>query len=523
MEKASRNVKWLTVLAALLLCTQHIWRTIFANNGLFIYALDDAYIHLDLAEQLGRTGIYGVNAGVTSSPASSILWPFLLAPFAYFSWLTYVPLALNLLAVVVVAYILPEIITRCAAVRLSRTVLWLLSFAGVLVLNLPALALMGMEHGPHVACALFIALGLLRVLQGETPPSWLWLVIILSPLLRYEGAIISGAALLFLLLRGYCKPVFLAGGLITLLLAAFSLFLVSLGLDALPASTIVKKAGHIGGLIAYLHHWSQLLRVPFILHNSLGMLCILAIPSLSLIILLQWDDFRPQQRGLMALVLLTLLGHLVVGRYSHTEIYRYEYYLLGFGLPLLAYAARDWLTNRRQAFGAAFAVFIVLAPMLGTSLGGIVRSSHVIYLQHESMRQLVQEHWRAPVAANDIGLVGYKNPSFVLDLWGLADSEVLHVRRSGETGWLSRLLAKHNVQLIMINDTWWADSERQGLVKIGELKREVSSRLASDIVTFYTPEASQVPEIKEKLTPWLKNLPPGASFAFTSSTAAPPQ
>lgn len=46
------------------------------NQGRFIYTLDDAYIHLALAENIMQ-GHYGVNLGEFSALSSSILWPFL--------------------------------------------------------------------------------------------------------------------------------------------------------------------------------------------------------------------------------------------------------------------------------------------------------------------------------------------------------------------------------------------------------------------------------------------------------------
>ena len=51
------------------------------NNGLLVYTLDDPYIHLSLAQQILK-GHYGINAGEFSAPSSTILWPFILAPFA---------------------------------------------------------------------------------------------------------------------------------------------------------------------------------------------------------------------------------------------------------------------------------------------------------------------------------------------------------------------------------------------------------------------------------------------------------
>src|SRR5262245_54827593 len=67
------------------------------QQGGFTYTLDDPYIHLALAENIAR-GHYGVNLGELSAPSSSVLWPFLLAPFARASWGDLAPLLLNLAA-----------------------------------------------------------------------------------------------------------------------------------------------------------------------------------------------------------------------------------------------------------------------------------------------------------------------------------------------------------------------------------------------------------------------------------------
>ena len=62
------------------------------NDGMFVYTLDDPYIHLSLAENI-INGHYGVNANEYSAPSSSILWPFIIAPFSSFE---YFPLFINI-------------------------------------------------------------------------------------------------------------------------------------------------------------------------------------------------------------------------------------------------------------------------------------------------------------------------------------------------------------------------------------------------------------------------------------------
>jgi len=65
------------------------------TGGIFTYSLDDPYIHLALAKNIWM-GNYGINLNEPSAPSSSILWPFLLAPFSFFSgFFEFVPLIIN--------------------------------------------------------------------------------------------------------------------------------------------------------------------------------------------------------------------------------------------------------------------------------------------------------------------------------------------------------------------------------------------------------------------------------------------
>ena len=58
----------------------------FNNQKVVTYTLDDPYIHLTVGKNI-LFGNYGINLKEFSSPSSSILFPFLLAPFSIFSFM----------------------------------------------------------------------------------------------------------------------------------------------------------------------------------------------------------------------------------------------------------------------------------------------------------------------------------------------------------------------------------------------------------------------------------------------------
>ena len=62
-----------------------LFLTILFSNNFFTYTLDDPYIHLELAKNIFG-GNHGINITEFSAPSSSIIFPFLLAPFSNFQF-----------------------------------------------------------------------------------------------------------------------------------------------------------------------------------------------------------------------------------------------------------------------------------------------------------------------------------------------------------------------------------------------------------------------------------------------------
>jgi hypothetical protein len=82
-----------------------------AADGHLIYALDGPYIHLALSDEIAH-GHYGINSTEFWSPASSTLWPFLLAPFAGRAVHPCVPLLVSIGAGLIAAWLLAVFVDR---------------------------------------------------------------------------------------------------------------------------------------------------------------------------------------------------------------------------------------------------------------------------------------------------------------------------------------------------------------------------------------------------------------------------
>ncbi len=161
------------------------------NDGFLIYTLDDPYIHLTLASEISR-GHYGINPGEYSAPSSSIIWPFILAPFASAGFYTALPLILNLLF---------ALGTVAVFSRTYGPGNGLIVMVSIFAFNLAGLVLTGMEHSIQVLLTAAAALGLTSHARRGLPPGWLYPVLFLAPLVRYECLAVSLPALAYLSLR----------------------------------------------------------------------------------------------------------------------------------------------------------------------------------------------------------------------------------------------------------------------------------------------------------------------------------
>jgi hypothetical protein len=486
----------------------------YLNNGFLVYTLDDPYIHLALAENI-RNFHYGVNPGEPSSPASSILWPFLLAPF---SSLEYFPLAINILC----AALTVAVFTACLQPSLGSGKKWgraLLSTVVMLLIlntNQVGLIFLGMEHSLQVLLAAVVALGLIRNVQTGRVPLWLPAAIVTGPLVRYENLTISLAALLYLLLNRYYRKSMFTGLVLLLCLAGFSLFLVLIGLDPMPASITVKSSLVSGS--GKLHALAANLQQS--LSDSRGIVLALGMGFLLPFVLFDEND---RKRKLALTTILAMAMHLLAGKYgwyNRYEIYIWTYFVLVFGflaggLPAAFLETR----NSRKVFFklvailAFFAVVSAIKPVY--SLFTIPLAANNIYEQQYQMHRFVTRFYKQPVAVNDLGYVSYKNDGYVLDLWGLASREAFHLRRSSpDSHWMDGLAEKHNVHLVMIYDDWFPDLP-PAWVRVGEMTLS-RARItpARKTVVFYATKRQYVAAAEEALHSFISTLPPGIRFHF---------
>ena len=527
------GVTGVVVSALLLLAGFELWAILTLNHGVLLYALDDAYIHLGLAARL-HAGHYGINAGAASSPSSSILWPFLLAPFGGWSRFEWVPLILNLLAALGTAVTIPRWSALVLGPPASGPGALFHAVLGVLLLflfNTVGLVFVGLEHSLQVLLTLLAVLQLFEVAGGGRPRAWLWPVLVLGPLVRYENLVLTLPALGFLWSMGHRRAALVTLASLAGLLAAFSLFLVGQGLPPLPSSVLVKMGADaeltwvLDRLVRnLLHTWSG----PWLLLFGLALFARVAVRG------------GRGPRGFAIVILLAMFGHSLLGRFG--AFHRYEIYVLAAAVTAAALVHRErirgWFRAGPRLAGAIALAVLMLAS--GRSLYGLVVTpfaTHELYRQQYLMGRFVREVLRAPVAVNDLGLVAFRTPYFVVDLSGLGSPEVPETRKEFPgMAWADTLCRRHGVRVAMIYESWFpippASWKRVGvlrlsatpdvpapgalamLVRLAHRRRGTTVVVAADRVSFYAVLPEDGNRVRESLERFRPRLVEGAELVL---------
>jgi hypothetical protein len=485
------------------------------NDGKLIFTLDDPYIHLALAENI-RHGHYGVNCEEPSSPSSSIVWPFILAPFAHLSCSAYVIFTISLLASVGTLLVCGKIVTDATeSFEHPKKYLFAAIVTALLIFatNLVGLIFNGMEHSLQLFWTVLVVYGLIREKRDKPLPWLLFAGIVLGPLVRYENLAISVPALIYLFIRGHRKEAVMCALPLVAGIAAFSLFLHKIGLPPFPASVLVKSrvVSSSGSLVILLKN----LRVSLL--KTKGPL--LALATLPLIYVV-WSPQRAAKHRLLALAAVSSVAlHLIVGRSGWYS--RYEIYVWTSAILAIIYLHSGWLRSLLCSQGMIRSSVLLGLLAASTSvpyLDALISTplaSNNIYEQQYQMNRFVTEYYQAPVAVNDLGWVSYRNDEYVLDLWGMGSAEALRAKQHSDCpDWMNDLMQKHDVRLAMVYDTWFPETPDNWIL-VGKLHLGRTRITPSHtVVTFYATDHATHSRTVGLLRQFKTSLPRGVKLTL---------
>jgi hypothetical protein len=439
------------------------------SQGNLIYVLDDPAIHQSIAQNLVDHGTWGVEAGHFQSASSSPLWTVLLAaylvvaPFARSAG----PLVLNVLASVAVIAILAgnQSVLRPSRRRPADAVA--VAVLVTVVLFLPGLTLVGMEHVAHMALVLGAVALFHRQGAGELArwPRWLpYLLVALATLVRIETLFVAlglAVALLARCLSGW-GPDGLAArrraqALRALLVAAAAV----IPLAAVAASNRLAGQGWLPNSILAKSRVDDpdtpLYRLPVERLTTDPLVGVLTVVLLVALVLL-WR--QPRRFAFPAIVtVVTVAGHVALARIGWYE--RYQAYLLVIAVyAALQLAGEVVATAPKPVARPALGAVLVLAmlPFCGTKVFLTVDAPLAVADTYEQRYQagrfLARYYDGEPVATGELGYVSVLHDGPITDLFGLGDYEVLQARmdagpRPPATYW-ERLTAERGFEVAAV-------------------------------------------------------------------------
>ena len=483
------------------------------GEGHLVYSLDDAYIHMAMAKNLARHGVWGVNASGFASASSSLLWTALLAGcYLLFGVNGWAPFALNVLSCLAVLFIADLYWRRWGAAA------WLRALGGVaivLCVPLALLPLIGMEHSLHLLLSLWFAGAAVDLLlaPGPSGKSGRLALPLLAALLaasRYEGLFLVGVAALLLACRRMFARALATVAAAVLPLAGFSvLSLLSHGL-ALPNPVLLKAAGSrlslLGTLLRFADRRDRLAweQNPYFV-ALLGLAVLLALAALAL--LRKW---RTPGFILPCLLAAMIVLHFHFGFSPGFWVYRYSAYLVAFAvfalvafMPAERKLAIPW---RALATGAALAALAWMTIANDEWREGIFPGREVArvrrnFLEHVGTACFIRAACpRGPVAVNDIGAVCFFADAEILDLYGLGNVEPLRFRsepRARERADLDAWVRAKGARLAIVQ-LGWSDMMAR-LPRTWTEVGEVDLPLRGSKIGFFAVESGDGDALRQKL------------------------
>lgn len=499
----------IAVLLWLLLFAAELAASVVQCDFRLVFSLDDAYIHLAVADQI-LSGGYGVNAGEFSSPSSSIIWPYFLAVTEALHLGVFGPLLINAAAACATVFAVLRLLESSGLFDGANERPFTYLIVLLLIFNVSAVGLpmTGMEHSVHVWTSVVTFAGLVGAARGCAPTLQHFVALVLLPLIRFEGAALACAAMAGFALLGQRRFAISAALVIIVSLLGYFALMASRGLPLLPSSVLLK------GYLANLDESGSTL--PAIVQNMIR--SIASSYGLRLILLglavagcANW--LRADRKALIVFlaVIATIGAHLAFGQYGWLN--RYEVYVMALAAVALLWGAaqvRPQLSALQWSLAKVALVLslgIAAMPYVTTALVTPLAASD-IYEQQYQMARFAKSFYKRAVAVNDLGLVSYGNPHYVLDLWGLGSEQVRKARTAGQYGAaeMATLAGDHDVGLVMIYDTWFPKGVPSSWTKVAVLRTR-GVALSQQNVTFYRTPTADPAEMTSALQAFKAAIP----------------
>lgn len=537
MRIKSRPVLWL-VLAVVALCVGAIeWYVLRRTGGIFMYPLDDTFIHMALAKNLAMYGNWGINPYEFASASSSVLYTLVLAGlFKLFGVHVVIPFLINCVAGVLLLTTLQRWLQKEQVAGGGQL---LIILCVVVLTPVPILLIIGMEHTLQCLFSFLFLMGYSNWLEGSLAAKgekWKlpWPVLLYGMMVvfaRYEGLFLVAIACLILAWHRKMGLAIRLGLFSLLPLLIFGIYSVSKGSYFLPNSVLLKSDGvsfSINGLLQFLDN-ILVQRLTIVKTDNLPIgvprpgISLLATQRLLIVLPLVWLVFLKyiRQRAAYGYMLGVLLACTILQlAFAATGwLYRYEAYLIFCSAAIVALLFYKYgkAVIRETSVGArwimAVAVFALGFPFVLRSAAAFSKTGTAsvnIYQQQYQMGQFLHTYYdRDVIAANDIGAVSFFTSGRNIDLWGLGNIKVARSRKNktGTADFLDSLCRKDHAGTAVVYEKWFSDSLLHRWRKIATWQIRNNVICGDDTVTFFSISDSDGPGLKRNLREFEPYLP----------------
>ena len=482
--------------------------SVHANQGHFIYVLDDAYIHMAISKHWACQGVFGITAHGFTPATSSPLWVGLLAAL-------FRVCGVREPALLVINYFCSAgLLIFCAGLLRKYIISEIAVLAGLLgcisLMPLMPMLFSGMEHILQallvlaLSCVANQVLAMPRDHVCSRHTLGLWLLGILAVATRYESLFVVLVAGGFLVLRKRWVAAVGLVGLATLPVLLMGAYAVQHGGFWLPNSLMTKgEFPRFDSLVnIYLALGGRaLVKLVWVAPHLLGVALLVIM-----LFLVRWYQTRtlavPDWLGLIFLPVLLL--HC---QFAQTGwFYRYEAYLMIFGLMTAFLLGGKFLRTFPSWRTAAGILVATLCLFPGLKRGGLALRQTVpamqnVYQQHYQMALFLKTFYdRQSIVINDVGAICFLTDIRCLDIGGLVNTEIVGMlyRRTWTPERLQELIATRKVRIGLVYSALLPGPMRDWiLVATWRIKGNVVC--ACDTVSIYAMNAAEVPYLQKAL------------------------
>lgn len=490
----------------------------------FIYALDDAYIHLSIARNFVEHGVWGTTRYEFTSSTSSPLWTGLIAA-TYPLMGEFAPLSLNLFFAGLLFVAITWITARF---KIPSFYLALSLIAVIIVYQIERYVLIGMEHVLQAVVNIGFIYLAARALV-ERPPlrsrlvALVFSLAILVTTARYEGAFLVLVFCLLFALR-WRLTFAIALGLISIApLLFYGLIARAQGWDWLPSSIIINSNRAFfaqADLLDLARYFTlgtaEMILADGVLYATLGACCAA--------LLFRWMRPSADQIGEVMLIAVILLipFHARFVNPEGTHL-RYEAYLFPLAITAILAGLAPLLPIRfHPRAGLITGMSLIVALVIGqpwlarlnvlNTHVDVTRSMINIYEQQYQMARFVARYYTGEgVGANDIGAINYFADIRNVDLWGLGTFEVIQARstQTYTRERMDQIMRDRDASIAIIYTHWFNDlvgGVPDTWIPVGTWRVSQSAILGGDTVTFYALDPASAARLADSLREF--DLPP---------------